>query len=75
MFVLIDGRTVSLSDDRHDYALSQLELSSDFVLVEATAVLQHDTGNGTVEIPLPFGLVVAAFENRSGLRRYGVVTI
>lgn len=75
MFVLIDGRPMALSDDLHTSALSQLELSSDFVLVEATAVLQHETGNGTVEIPLPFGLVVAAFENRSGQRRYGVVTI
>lgn len=75
MLVLIDGRPMAISDSLHADALSQLELSSDFVLVEATAVLQHETGNGTVEIPLPFGLVVAAFVNRSGLRRYGVVSI
>lgn len=75
MFVLINGRTVTLSDDQHDQLLRQLELPSDFVLVDATGLLQHDTGNGIVEIPLPSGLVVAAFENHSGQRRYGVVSI
>lgn len=75
MFVMIDGRTVILSDDQHDQLLRQLELPSDFVLVNATGVLQHDTGTGVVHIPLPVGLVVAAFENRSGQRRFGVVTL
>ena len=75
MFVLIDGRTVTLSDDQHDQLLRQLELPSDFVLVDATGVLLHDTGTGIVHIPLPVGLVVAAFENRSGQRRFGVVTL
>lgn len=75
MFVLINGRTVTLSDDQHDQLLRQLELPSDFVLVDATGLLQHDTGNGIVEIPLPSGQVVAAFENHSGQRRYGVVII
>ena len=75
MYVLIDGRAIALSVEQHNHALKQLDLPSNFVLVNATAVLQHDTGNGTVEIPLPFGLVVAAFENHSGLRRYGVIAI
>lgn len=75
MFVVIDGRAVALSDNQHDHTLKQLDLPPDFVLVDATALLLHDTGNGTVEIPLPAGLVVAAFENRRGQRRYGVITI
>lgn len=75
MFVLIDGRAVALSDDQHERALKQLDLPTDFLLVDATALLQHDTGNGIVQIPLPSGLVVAAFESRSGMRRYGVITI
>ncbi|ERH60451.1 hypothetical protein [Pseudomonas simiae] len=75
MLVVIDGRAVSLSDNQHGHTLKQLDLPPDFVLVDATALLLHDTGNGTVEIPLPVGFVVAAFENRSGQRRYGVVTI
>lgn len=75
MHVLIEGRAVALSDDQHERALKQLDLPSNFVLVDATALLQHDTGNGIVQIPMPPGLFVAMFEDRSGRRRYGVVTI
>lgn len=75
MFVVIDGKAVALTDKQHDHTLKQLGLPTDFMLVDATALLLHDTGNGTVEIPLPVGLVVAAFENQTGQRRYGVVTL
>ncbi|MGR2710525.1 hypothetical protein B7453_19395 [Pseudomonas sp. IB20] len=75
MFVLNDGKAVALSENQHEQALKQLDLPMDFRLADATALLQHDTGNGIVQIPLPSGLVVAAFESRSGMRRYGVITI
>jgi hypothetical protein len=75
MHVLIDGRAVTLNDDQHERALKQLDLPTDFVLVDATGLLQHDTGNGIVQIPMPSGLFVAVFEDRSGRRRYGVVSI
>lgn len=73
--MLIDGQFVAISDAMHELARKQLGLSSGFVLVEATGVLHHDTGNGIAQIPLPAGLVVAAFENTAGHRQYGVVTL
>jgi hypothetical protein len=73
--MLIDGQFIAISEAQYDYARKQLELPSDFHLVEATALLHHDTGNGIAHIPLPAGFVVAAFQDRQGHRRYGVVTL
>lgn len=71
----IDGQFIAISDEQSQCARQQLALPADFHLVEATRLLQHDTGNGVVQIPLPGGHVVAAFESRDGRRRYGVVTL
>ncbi|NBF05278.1 hypothetical protein GV819_23600 [Pseudomonas sp. Fl5BN2] len=73
--MLIDGQFIAISEAQYSHARKQLELPSDFHLVEATALLHHDTGNGIAQIPLPAGLVVAAFENTAGHRQYGVVTL
>lgn len=73
--MLIDGQFIVIRDEQYHDARKQLELPTDFILVEATGFLHHDTGNGVVIISLPQGLFVGAFENRSGLRRYGVVRI
>ena len=50
-----------------------IKIAATWAGVEATRVLQHETGNGVVQIPLPPGLFVVAFENLTGQRRYGVV--
>lgn len=71
--MLIDGQLIAVPEAQQRQAREQLDLPSDFALVEATRVLQHDTGNGVVQIPLPPGLFVVAFENLTGQRRYGVV--
>ncbi len=71
--MLIDGQLIAVPEARQRKAREQLDLPSDFDLVEATRVLQHETGNGVVQIPLPPGLFVVAFENLTGQRRYGVV--
>lgn len=71
--MLIDGQFIAISDEKNDDARKQMELPADFILVEATGLLHHETGNGVTCIRLPPGLFVAAFENRTGLRRYGVV--
>lgn len=73
--MIIDRQFIAVSDDQAQRARQQLELPSDFHLVEATRLLQHDTGNGLVQIPLPGGQVVAAFESTDGRRRYGVIKI
>ncbi len=73
--MLIDGQLIAVPEARQRKAREQLDLPSDFDLVEATRVLQHETGNGVVQIPLPPGLFVVAFENLTGQRRYGVVMI
>lgn len=73
--MLIDGQFVAVSETAYDNARKQAELPTDFHLVEATTVLHHDTGNGIAQIRLPEGLVVAAFEDQHGHRRYGVVTL
>lgn len=73
--MLIDGQLIAVPEAQQRQAREQMALPSAFDLVEATRVLQHDTGNGVVQIPLPPGLFVAAFEDLSGQRRYGVVTL
>jgi hypothetical protein len=71
--MLIDGRLVALCEQHVANARQQLGLPLDFFLVEATQQLFHDTGNGLAIIPLPADIVVMAFENTSGDRRYGAV--
>jgi hypothetical protein len=71
----IDDQCFVITDDLSAKARHYLELPSDFELVEATRILQHDTGNGVVQIPLPDGQVVAAFQNPHGKRRYGVIKL
>ncbi|MGH8386551.1 MAG: hypothetical protein ACRESJ_13805 [Pseudomonas sp.] len=73
--MLIDGRIIAISDEQAWSGREQLELPTDFFLVEATQLLHHHTGSGWVQIPLPQGLLVAAYENPQGHRRYGVVDI
>lgn len=75
MYFDIDGQIIVISDEQTQLARQQLWLPADFHLVDATRVLQHDTGNGIVQIPLPGTQVVAAFENSNGKRCYGVVII
>lgn len=71
--MLIDGQFIPISDEQCRRGREQLELPTDFVLVEATRLLQYETGTGLVQIPLPGGFLVAAYENLGGHRRYGVV--
>ena len=73
--MLIDGQLIAVPEAQQRQAREQLDLPSSFALVEATQLLQHETGNGVVQIPLPPGLFVGAFEDLSGQRRYGVVTL
>lgn len=73
--MLIDGQFIAVSEADYDNARKQAELPTDFHLVEATTLLHHDTGNGVARIRLPPGLVVAAFEDPQGHRRYGVVML
>jgi len=73
--MFIDGQHIHISHAQCENARRQLGLTSDFILVEATSQLFHETGNRTVSINLPTGLLVAAFENRSGQRLYGVIKI
>ncbi len=73
--MLIDGQMIAVNDDQERGAREQMGLPSGFFLAEATCLLMHDTGNGQVQIPLPPGYVVAAFESAEGKRRYGVVKI
>ena len=73
--MLIDGQIIAVSDEQECRARDQMGLPSCFFLAEATCLLQHDTGNGMVQIPLPAGYLVAAFESAEGKRRYGVVKI
>ncbi|MBP2273732.1 hypothetical protein J3A98_004425 [Pseudomonas sp. BP6] len=71
--MLIDGRLVALCERDVGLARQQLELTSEWLMVELTQRLYHETGNGTVIIPLPPEIFVAAFENAFGDRKYGVV--
>lgn len=71
----IDGRLTAISDEHLQQARRQLELPADFYLVEATRLLQYNSGNGVVQIPLPNGQLVAAFESPDGRRRYGVIKL
>lgn len=73
--MLIDGQFVAINEAQHESARQQLGLPVDYKLVEATGLLVHQTGNGQVQIPLPAGYVVGAFENVSGYRQYGVVQL
>lgn len=73
--MLIDGRLVALSEQDVAHARQQLDLSTDFYLIEATQQLYHDTGNGLAIIPLPVGIFVMAFENSTGVRKYGAVKL
>jgi len=73
--MLIDGQLIAISDEQAQAGREQLELPTGFFLVEATRLLHHNTGSGWVQIPLPRGFLVAAYENTQGHRRYGVVDI
>jgi len=73
--MLIDGRNIAISDKQARSGREQLELPTDYFLAEATQLLHHNTGSGSVRIPLPKGFLVAAYENPHGHRRYGVVDI
>lgn len=73
--MFIDGAMIAISEEQYDSARLQLDLPPSFIMVEATTLLHHDTGNGHVTIPLPHGYIVAAFEGAGGNRSYGVVFI
>ncbi len=46
--MLIDGQLIAVPEAQQRKAREQLDLPSDFDLVEATRLLQHETGNGVV---------------------------
>lgn len=73
--MFIDGQFFSLSNAQCEDARRQLGLPPTFNLVEATGKLFLETGNRTISINLPSGLLVAAFESTSGIRSYGVIRI
>lgn len=73
--MLIDGQIIAINDTQYDRARQQMGLPSGYMLVQATGLLIHDTGNGLVQIRLPAGLVVGEFENLDGHRCYGVVSL
>ena len=73
--MLIDGQCIAISEEQALAGREQLELPTEFFLVEATQQLHHNTGTGWIRIPLPRGFLVAAYENRQGHRRYGVINI
>ncbi|GAA0408236.1 hypothetical protein GCM10008969_33720 [Pseudomonas veronii subsp. inensis] len=71
----IDGELVFVPEAQLKQARQQLGLRSDTHLLGATRLLEFDTGNGVVRIPLPGKQVVTAFEGPGGQRFYGVVTL
>ncbi|SDZ44948.1 hypothetical protein SAMN03159453_03879 [Pseudomonas sp. NFIX28] len=71
--MLIDGRLITINATQQQSARRQLELPCDYMLVAATGLLVHDTGNACIQIPLPTGYVVGAFENTRGHRCFGVI--
>jgi len=71
----IDGELVVVPNDQIKQARQQLGLRSDARLLGATRLLEFDSGNGVVRIPLPGKQVVTAFEGEDGQRAYGVVTL
>ncbi|MDP9783487.1 hypothetical protein [Pseudomonas fluorescens] len=73
--MLIDGQLVTIDEAQYESARQQLGLPAGYKLVEATGLLVHQTGNGQVQIPLPTGYVVGAFEDVRGYRQYGVVQL
>ncbi|WP_156162104.1 hypothetical protein [Pseudomonas sp. MRSN 12121] len=66
---------IAIDDAQYENVRQQLQLPAGYMLVEATRMLMHQTGNGLVQIPLPLGYVVGAFENLEGHRQYGVVEL
>ncbi|WP_052107434.1 hypothetical protein [Pseudomonas chlororaphis] len=73
--MLIDGQLIAIDDAQYESARQQLGLPAGYMLVEATQLLMHQTGNGLVQIPLPPGYFVGAFESTTGHRQYGVVQL
>ncbi len=71
----IDGEPVMVPEDQIQQARQQLGLRSDAHLLGATRLLEFNSGNGLVRIPLPGKQVVTAFEGPGGERYYGVVTL
>ncbi len=71
----IDGELVLVPEDQIKQARQQLGLRSDSHLLGATRLLEFNSGNGLVRIPLPGKQVVTAFEGPGGERFYGVVTL
>jgi hypothetical protein len=66
---------VIVPDDQLKQARQQLGLRSDAHLLGATRLLEFDSGDRLVRIPLPGKQLVAAFEGQDGQRFYGVVTL
>lgn len=71
----IDGELVIVPDDQLKQARQQLGLRSDAHLLGATRLLESDSGDRLVRIPLSGKQLVAAFEGQDGQRFYGVVTL
>lgn len=71
----IDGELVFVPEQQIKQARQQLGLRSDAQLLGATRLLEFNSGDRVVRIPLPGKQLVAAFEGRDGQRFYGVVTL
>jgi hypothetical protein len=66
---------VVVPEDQIKQARQKLGLRSDAHLLGATLLLEFNSGNGLIRIPLPGKQVVTAFEGQGGERFYGVVTL
>ncbi|AXO90243.1 hypothetical protein DZC75_20420 [Pseudomonas parafulva] len=73
--MLIDGNLVPVTEIEIEEARRQLALPADFLLVQATQQLYHNSGNGMIVIRMPADMFVVGFESRSGNSKFGVVQI
>ncbi|MEB2645083.1 hypothetical protein SOP86_05395 [Pseudomonas canadensis] len=71
----IDGELVFVPEDQLKQARQQLGLRSDAYLLGATRLLEFNSGDHLVRIPLPGKQLVVAFEGPDRQRVYGVVTL
>lgn len=71
----IDGELVFVPEEQLKQARQQLGLRSDADLLGATRLLEFNSGDHLVRIPLPGKQLVVAFEGPDGQRVFGVVTL
>jgi len=70
---MLNGHDVRVCEARLRQARAQLAVPANFVMVEATQVVELYTSFGVVQLPLPAGEFIVGMEDPAGVRRFGVV--